>query len=83
VYSPAPTLDNPLEETALMAENYLPQHKKLAMTGELGQELPASKTGATGKPSTEQNNSALMGGGSKGSDTTLGSKGKSAARSPW
>ncbi len=64
-------------------ENYLPQHKKLAMTGELGQELPAAKTGATGKPSDEQNKSALMGGGSKGSDTTLESKGKSTARSPW
>lgn len=63
--------------------DYLPQHKKLAITGELGQELPKNKTGATGKPSTDMNKSALIGGGSKGSDTTLESKGKSAARRPW
>lgn len=62
---------------------YLPQHKKLAMTGDLGQELPKSKTGATGKPSDEMNKAPLIGGGSKGSDTTLESKGKSTARSPW
>lgn len=37
---------------------YLPQHKKLAMTGKLGQEVPDSTTGDSGKPSDQKSKSA-------------------------
>lgn len=63
--------------------DYVPQHHKLAVTGDLGQDLSANKVGATGKPSTDTNKAPLIGGGSSGSDTTLEPKGKSSARSPW
>jgi hypothetical protein len=37
---------------------FLPQHKKLAMTGLLGQEIPDGKAGATGKPTDQKSKSA-------------------------
>jgi hypothetical protein len=59
------------------------QHKKLAMTGELGQDLPDAKAGDSGKPTDQQSKSPLIGGKGGGDSNTAGAANKDSKRSAW
>ena len=62
----------------------VPQHKKYAITGEIGQELADSKVGNSGGAALDRAaKTPLMDGGDSKSDTTLESGAGRNAKSPW
>jgi hypothetical protein len=61
----------------------VPQHKKLAATGDTGQDIAAATVGSSGKPSTDWDKRSLMDGTSNGDSNTLEPGKKHDAKSPW